>query len=93
MEPYLYDGHGNRTQMPHLPLMQCDFKDQLSFYDLIREINEESGVTVVLVSHDLATVRRLAHQALCLRSGGIVRQGPPADVLTPEAVQQTFQFH
>lgn len=26
---YLYDLHGNMTQMPHLPLMQWDFKDQL----------------------------------------------------------------
>ena len=30
IEPYLYDGHGNMTQMPHLPLMQWDFKDQMS---------------------------------------------------------------
>ena len=26
---YFYDEHGNMTQMPHLPLMQWDFKDQL----------------------------------------------------------------
>ena len=26
---YEYDVHGNMTQMPHLPLMQCNFKDQL----------------------------------------------------------------
>jgi RHS repeat-associated protein len=26
---YTYDLHGNMTQMPHLPLMQWDFKDQL----------------------------------------------------------------
>jgi RHS repeat-associated protein len=29
-EPYSYDTHGNITQMPHLPLMQWDFRDQLS---------------------------------------------------------------
>jgi hypothetical protein len=28
-EPYSYDAHGNITQMPHLPLMQWDFKDEL----------------------------------------------------------------
>ncbi len=27
--PYTYDAHGNMTTMPHLPLMQWDFKDQL----------------------------------------------------------------
>ena len=29
-EPYSYDAHGNMAQMPHLPLMQWDFKDELS---------------------------------------------------------------
>ncbi|MDO9013454.1 MAG: RHS repeat-associated core domain-containing protein, partial [Polynucleobacter sp.] len=29
-EPYSYDAHGNMTTMPHLTLMQWDFKDQLS---------------------------------------------------------------
>ena len=28
-EHYTYDAHGNMTAMPHLPLMQWDFKDQL----------------------------------------------------------------
>jgi RHS repeat-associated protein len=28
-EPYTHDAHGNMTSMPHLPLMQWDFKDQL----------------------------------------------------------------
>lgn len=29
-EPYTYDAHGNMTSMPHLTLMEWDFKDQLS---------------------------------------------------------------
>ncbi len=28
-EPYTYDVHGNMTTMPHLPLMQWDYRDQL----------------------------------------------------------------
>jgi RHS repeat-associated protein len=28
-EPYSYDAHGDITQMPHLPLMEWDFKDEL----------------------------------------------------------------
>jgi RHS repeat-associated protein len=29
VDPYSYDAHGNMTQMPHLPVMQWDFKDEL----------------------------------------------------------------
>jgi len=28
-EPYKYDAHGNMVQMPHLPLMEWNFKDEL----------------------------------------------------------------
>ncbi|MGB3201531.1 MAG: toxin TcdB middle/C-terminal domain-containing protein, partial [Nodosilinea sp.] len=28
-QPYTYDAHGNMTRMPHLPLMQWDYRDQL----------------------------------------------------------------
>lgn len=81
--------------MPELLLLDepaagIDFKDQQSFYDLIAEINRNSGVTVVLVSHDLPTVRKLAHQVLCLKNGVIVKQGAPNEVLTPEAIEETF---
>ena len=30
VEPYAYDAHGNMTRMPHLPMMQWNFKDELS---------------------------------------------------------------
>ncbi|CAN5342145.1 metal ABC transporter ATP-binding protein [soil metagenome] len=74
------------------PAAGIDFKDQHSFYDLITEINHESGVTVVLVSHDLGTVKRLAHQVLCIRNGTVVKQGSPAEVLEAEMVAETFGF-
>src|SRR5690606_20417806 len=29
IEPYSYDAHGNTLQMPHLPRMEWDYRDQL----------------------------------------------------------------
>jgi zinc transport system ATP-binding protein len=81
--------------MPELLLLDepaagIDFKDQQSFYDLIGEINRDSGVTVVLVSHDLPTVRRLAHQVMLISAGRVVREGPPQDVLTEMSIREVF---
>jgi ABC-type cobalamin/Fe3+-siderophores transport system ATPase subunit len=47
-------------------------------------------VTILLVSHDLSVVSRQAHHILCLRDGKIQCEGPPAKVLTPEVLGQTF---
>lgn len=72
------------------PSSGIDFKDQESFNKLLAEINDESGTTIVLVSHDLNTLTKFAHHVLCLRGGRIIAEGPPADVLTPDAIARTF---
>jgi zinc transport system ATP-binding protein len=75
------------------PAAAVDFKDQKRFYELIAELNRETGVTVVLVSHDLSMVSRLAAHVICLKDGFIASQGPPLTVLTPAAVEATFGHH
>jgi zinc transport system ATP-binding protein len=75
------------------PAAAVDFKDQKRFYELIAELNRETGVTVVLVSHDLSMVSRLASHVICLKDGFIASQGPPLTVLTPAAVEATFGHH
>jgi zinc transport system ATP-binding protein len=72
------------------PAAGIDFKDQEPFYNLIADLNANTGVTVVLVSHDLSVVSRLAHHVLCLEGGRIQCQGPPRDVLNGEALARTF---
>lgn len=72
------------------PTAGIDFRDVDQFYDRIAALNGETGVTVLLVSHDLETVRRVAGKVLCLRDGVIHSQGAPAEVLTPETVTATF---
>lgn len=72
------------------PAAGIDFKDEQDFYELIAELNRGTGVTVVLVSHDLPTVSRFATHALCLAGGVIRAQGHPADVLTDASVAATF---
>jgi zinc transport system ATP-binding protein len=72
------------------PAAGIDFKDEQDFYELIANLNRATGVTVVLVSHDLPTVSRFATHALCLADGVIRTQGYPADVLSDASVAVTF---
>lgn len=72
------------------PAAGIDFKDQKGFYDLITELNRETGVTVLLVSHDTGIVPLLAHHVLCLKDGRIDCQGAPMEILTPETLARIF---
>jgi zinc transport system ATP-binding protein len=72
------------------PAAGIDFKDQKKFYELISKINEETELTILLVSHDLSMVNAHADQVLCLRDGRICGQGPPEEILTPMNLSVTF---
>jgi zinc transport system ATP-binding protein len=72
------------------PAAGIDFVDQVPFYDLLAQINQQTGVTILLVSHDLSVVSRQAHHVLCLKNGRIECQGTPQDVMTAETLSKTF---
>jgi peptide/nickel transport system ATP-binding protein len=43
---------------------------------LLERLQSEQGVSYLFISHDLSTVRRLAHDVVVLRAGRVVEQGP-----------------
>jgi zinc transport system ATP-binding protein len=71
------------------PAAGIDFKDQKPFYALLARLNAETGVTVLLVSHDLSVVSTHAHHVLCLKDGRIQCQGPPL-AITAAVLADTF---
>lgn len=72
------------------PAAGIDFRHQDSFYQLIADLNEKTGVTILLVSHDLSVVTKHAHHVLCVRDGQVQCQGPPQEIITEEMLAQTF---
>lgn len=49
--------------------------------DLIRDLRERLGISVLFISHDLATVSSLADRVAVLRNGRQIETGPTASVL------------
>jgi phospholipid/cholesterol/gamma-HCH transport system ATP-binding protein len=49
--------------------------------DLIDEMREKFGVTSIVISHDIASCFRIAHQAILLIKGQIVARGTPDDLV------------
>jgi phospholipid/cholesterol/gamma-HCH transport system ATP-binding protein len=48
--------------------------------DLIEETRDRFGVTNVVISHDMASTFRIAHQAFLVIQGQVVAHGPPDDL-------------
>jgi phospholipid/cholesterol/gamma-HCH transport system ATP-binding protein len=52
--------------------------------DLIEETREKFGVTSVVISHDIASCFRIAHQAILLIQGKVVARGTPDELVRGE---------
>ncbi len=58
-----------------------DVSIQAQVLNLLADIRDSTGVSYVLISHDLAVVRQLTDDAIVLHRGVVVEQGPTAQVL------------
>ncbi|WP_346395362.1 methionine ABC transporter ATP-binding protein [Pseudomonas syringae] len=47
-----------------------------SILGLLREINQRLGLTIVLITHEMAVIRDICHRVVVLEQGRIVEQGP-----------------
>jgi iron complex transport system ATP-binding protein len=63
------------------PTAHLDLRYQVECAALMRRINHERGVTVLLVSHDLNLAAEVSDRLLLLHEGRIARLGAPAEVL------------
>jgi iron complex transport system ATP-binding protein len=72
------------------PTTFLDLAHQLEILDLVQDLNREHGKTVVLVLHDLNLASRYADHLIALKAGAVVATGSPADVITPEVVEDVF---
>jgi iron complex transport system ATP-binding protein len=72
------------------PTTFLDLAHQIEVLDLLADLNEREGRTIVLVLHDLNLACRYAHHVVAMKGGGIVAEGSPREVVTAETVAQVF---
>jgi len=72
------------------PAAGVDFQHEGMYYDLLSRLNRETGVTILLVSHEMSVVSKHAHHVLCLKDGRVHCQGTPQEIVTNEMLAQTF---
>jgi iron complex transport system ATP-binding protein len=72
------------------PTAFLDLAHQVEVLDLLADLVERHGRTVVLVLHDLNQACRCADHLVALRDGTVHASGPPAEVVDAALVREVF---
>ncbi|NEE04628.1 ABC transporter ATP-binding protein [Phytoactinopolyspora halotolerans] len=71
------------------PTTFLDITHQIELLELFTDLHHE-GNTLVAVLHDLNHAARYATHLIAMKDGRIVAEGPPADIVDEELVQEVF---
>ena len=72
------------------PTTFLDINHQVEVLDLLTDLVQQRGRTVVAVLHDLNLACRYADHIVAMRDGKIAASGAPAEVVTAELVKSVF---
>lgn len=69
-----------------------DPKTTSSILDLLRELNEKLGLTIVIITHEMSVVKDLCHKVAVMENGRVLEQGPIVEIFTEPNERLTKEF-
>src|SRR5258708_15078186 len=66
------------------PTTGLDATSQSRIVDLLAQLKPETGITTLLISHDISVIQRLSDRIAVMYGGTVVETGRAAEVLAPE---------
>jgi iron complex transport system ATP-binding protein len=72
------------------PTVHLDLRHQVGAMELLVDLNERDGTTILAVLHDLGLATHFFPRLILLDRGEIVADGTPSEVLTGERIRDVF---
>ncbi|GLV54271.1 energy-coupling factor transporter ATP-binding protein EcfA [Dictyobacter sp. S3.2.2.5] len=64
------------------PTIGLDGEGRAEFYACLQRLQRERGITIIIVSHDMSEVARIADRVCVLYQGHLMAQGTPREIFT-----------
>jgi len=86
------------AQKPEILLMDepttfLDICHQLEVMELVKTLNKEMGITVIMVLHDLNQAASNSHRIFVLNKGSIVASGAPCEVFNEQLLRDVYNIN
>ena len=74
------------------PTTYLDMNHQLEILELLNDLNQLSGKTIIMVLHDINLAARFSHQLIAMKNGHIWYQGSVEQIMTSDILRDIFQI-
>jgi len=72
------------------PTTSIDLGGGETIYSLLKKIQQEKNLAIILVTHDLNIVYNFTDKVLCLSHKGHTCFGSPREVMSPQTLENIF---
>jgi iron-chelate-transporting ATPase len=72
------------------PTSALDISHQIEVLGLIRSLCEKRGMTAIVVLHDVNMATRFCNELISLRSGKVLMQASPAEIMRPDSLEAIY---
>ena len=85
------------TQQPQIilldePTSALDLHHQIEVMELIRELNEKEGITVMAVLHDINLASRFCSRIVMLKDGIVSADGTPQEIINRRDMEELYNM-
>ncbi len=74
------------------PTTYLDVSHQMEVMQLVKKLNRETGVGIVMVLHDLTQAMEISDRIIVIKDGKKYAEGTPEDVITPKMLMDVYNI-
>ena len=74
------------------PLSNIDVTHKFEIMDILQQLNEEQGISILIILHDLPIAKSYSKQILLLKEGNVLQYGDENAVLTEGNIRNCFDL-
>lgn len=73
------------------PTSHLDISHQIQILDLLKKLNRENGLTIMIVLHDLNLASEYCSRIILLEDGNLFKDAEPRDILTYQNIEAVYK--
>ena len=73
------------------PTTYLDIYHQIEILEVVKKLNEEHNITIVMVLHDINQAIKYSHNIVIMKNGEIINEGTPENIIDENIIKEVYQ--